>query len=69
MRAGNLPADCSGIDHYRIAEVIGIQPGTAQKHRATVYQMFEVNTSAELISLCKGVDLSKLTQVQTFTEQ
>ena len=58
-----------GQTNKGIAEVTGIQPGTAKKHRATVYQKFGVNTSAELISQCKGVELSKLMQVQTLTEQ
>ena len=49
-----------GLTNKGIAEVTGIQPGTAKKHRATIYQKFAVNTSAELISQCKGVDLSKL---------
>ena len=49
-----------GLTNKGIAEITGIQPGTAKKHRATIYQKFEVNTSAELISQCKGVDLSKL---------
>ncbi|WP_231624506.1 response regulator transcription factor [Limnohabitans sp. 63ED37-2] len=49
-----------GLTNKGIAEITGIQPGTAKKHRATIYQKFEVNTSAELIGQCKGVDLSKL---------
>jgi FixJ family two-component response regulator len=49
-----------GLTNKGIAEVTGIQPGTAKKHRATIYQKFEVNTSAELIGQCKGVDLSQL---------
>lgn len=49
-----------GLTNKGIAELTGIQPGTAKKHRATIYQKFEVNSSAELISQCKGVDLSQL---------
>lgn len=49
-----------GLTNKGIAEVTGIQPGTAKKHRATIYQKFEINTSAELISQCKGVDLNAL---------
>lgn len=49
-----------GLTNKGIAEVTGIQPGTAKKHRATIYQKFDINTSAELISQCQGVDLSEL---------
>jgi len=58
-----------GLTNKGIAEVTGIQPGTAKKHRATIYQKFEVNTSAELISQCKGVDLNKLAQVAALAEE
>jgi FixJ family two-component response regulator len=58
-----------GLTNKGIAEITGIQPGTAKKHRATIYQKFGISTSAELISQCKGVELSKLTQVQTLMEQ
>ena len=57
-----------GLTNKGIAEVTGIQPGTAKKHRATIYQKFEVNTSAELIGQCKGVDLSKLAQVESVSQ-
>lgn len=49
-----------GLANKAIAEATGIQPGTAKKHRATIYQKFDVNTSAELISQCQGVNLSEL---------
>lgn len=49
-----------GLTNKGIGELTGIQPGTAKKHRATIYQKFEVNTSAELIGQCKGVDLDEL---------
>ena len=58
-----------GLTNKGIAEITGIQPGTAKKHRSTIYQKFGISTSAELISQCKGVELSKLTQVQTLMEQ
>lgn len=48
-----------GMTNKGIGEVTGIQPGTAKKHRATIYQKLNVSSSAELISLCKGVDLSQ----------
>mgnify|MGYP000232200385 CR=1 FL=1 len=47
-----------GLTNKGIGEVTGIQAGTAKKHRATIYQKLNVNSSAELINLCKGVDLS-----------
>ncbi len=56
-----------GLTNKGIAEITGIQPGTAKKHRATIYQKFQINTSAELISLCKGVDLSQLKITQEAT--
>jgi FixJ family two-component response regulator len=49
-----------GLTNKAISEVTGIQPGTAKKHRATIYQKFDVNTGADLISLCQGVDLTQL---------
>ena len=57
-----------GLTNKGIAEVTGIQPGTAQKHRATIYQKIEVNTRAELIRQCKGVDLNKLHPFETPTQ-
>ncbi|WP_396436123.1 response regulator transcription factor [Limnohabitans sp.] len=49
-----------GLTNKGIAEITGIQAGTAKKHRATIYQKFAITTSAELISQCQGVDLSAL---------
>lgn len=49
-----------GQTNKGIGEVKGIQAGTAKKHRATIYQKLAVNNAAELISLCQGVDLTKL---------
>lgn len=48
-----------GMTNKGISEVTGIQPGTAKKHRATIYQKLEVNNSAELISQFHGVDLTQ----------
>lgn len=48
-----------GRTNKGIAEVTGIQPGTAKKHRATIYQKLNVSSSTELINLTKGVDLSQ----------
>lgn len=58
-----------GLTNKGIAEVTGIQPGTAKKHRATIYQKFEVNTAAELIGQCRGVDLSKLKTEEAALDQ
>jgi FixJ family two-component response regulator len=58
-----------GLTNKGIAEVTGIQPGTAKKHRATIYQKFQINTSAELISQCQGVDLSQLKVTEENAEQ
>lgn len=48
-----------GMTNKGISEVTGIQPGTAKKHRATIYQKLDVYSGAELIRLCKGVDLTQ----------
>ena len=48
-----------GMTNKGIGEVTGIQAGTAKKHRATIFQKLNVANSAELITLCKGVDLSQ----------
>lgn len=53
-----------GMTNKGISEVTGIQPGTAKKHRATIYQKLDVATSAELISQCKGVDLTQFIPVK-----
>jgi FixJ family two-component response regulator len=49
-----------GLTNKGIGELTGIQPGTAKKHRATIYQKLAVNNAAELIRQCKGLDLSKI---------
>lgn len=49
-----------GLTNKGIAEITGIQAGTAKKHRATIYQKFAITTSAELIGQCQGVDLNEL---------
>jgi DNA-binding CsgD family transcriptional regulator len=43
-----------------IAQITGTQPNTAKKHRATIYQKFQVNSSAEVMSMCRQIDLSQL---------
>jgi len=57
-----------GLTNKGIAELTGIQPGTAKKHRATIYQKFEVNTSAELIGQCQGVDLNELKSLEVLEQ-
>jgi FixJ family two-component response regulator len=49
-----------GLTNKSIGELTGIQAGTAKKHRATIYQKFDVGCSADLIKQCKDVDLSLL---------
>lgn len=49
-----------GKTNTDIAHITGIQPNTAKKHRATIYQKFQVNSGPELMGLCRGVDLDKL---------
>ena len=49
-----------GKTNADIARITGIQPNTAKKHRATVYQKFHVNSGPELMAQCRGIDLSQL---------
>jgi FixJ family two-component response regulator len=49
-----------GKTNMDIAQITGTQPNTAKKHRATIYQKFQVNSSAEVMSMCRQIDLSQL---------
>jgi FixJ family two-component response regulator len=49
-----------GKTNMDIAQITGTQPNTAKKHRATIYQKFQVNSAAELMSMCRQIDLSQL---------
>jgi FixJ family two-component response regulator len=49
-----------GKTNAGIAQITGIQPSTAKKHRSTIYQKFQVNSHTELMSQCRSIDLSQL---------
>jgi DNA-binding CsgD family transcriptional regulator len=49
-----------GKTNADIAQITGTQPNTAKKHRATIYQKFQVNSTAEVMSMCRQIDLSQL---------
>jgi FixJ family two-component response regulator len=49
-----------GLNNKDIAQVTGIQFSTAKKHRANIYQKFDVNSTAEVMSMCRKIDLNKL---------
>ena len=49
-----------GKTNADIAQITGIQPNTAKKHRATIYQKFQVNSGPELMAQCRGIDLNQL---------
>jgi FixJ family two-component response regulator len=49
-----------GKTNKDIALITGTQPNTAKKHRATIYQKFQVNSTAEVMSMCRQIDLSQL---------
>lgn len=40
-----------------IGEQTGVQAGTVKKHRAAIFEKFGVENVAELIDVCKGLDL------------
>ena len=49
-----------GKTNKDIAQITGTQPNTAKKHRATIYQKFQVNSTAEVMSMCRQIDLNQL---------
>jgi DNA-binding CsgD family transcriptional regulator len=49
-----------GKTNIDIAQITGTRPNTAKKHRATIYQKFQVNSTAEVMSLCRQIDLNQL---------
>jgi FixJ family two-component response regulator len=49
-----------GKTNADIAQITGIQPSTAKKHRSTIYQKFQVNSHTELMSQCRSIDLGQL---------
>jgi len=46
-----------GFTNKGIAEHLNILPDTAKKHRANVLQKMQTTTLAELVAVCRGVDL------------
>ncbi|WP_416545263.1 response regulator transcription factor [Limnohabitans sp. DCL3] len=49
-----------GLTNKGISERLGILPDTAKKHRANVLQKMETTDLAQLVALCKGVDVKTL---------
>jgi len=49
-----------GKTNTDIHQITGTQPNTAKKHRATVYQILPVNSTAEVMSMCRQIDLNQL---------
>jgi FixJ family two-component response regulator len=49
-----------GHTNKGISELLDILPDTVKKHRAHILQKMEVTQLAELLLLCKGVDLSSI---------
>ena len=46
-----------GHSNLAIGEKTGVQAGTVKKHRAAILEKFQVESVAELIETCKGLDL------------
>lgn len=49
-----------GKTNMDMAQITDTQPNTARKHRATIYQRFQVNSTADVMSMCREIDLSQL---------
>jgi FixJ family two-component response regulator len=49
-----------GFTNKGIAERLNILPDTAKKHRANVLQKMQTTTLAELVAVCRGVDVQAL---------
>ncbi len=49
-----------GKTNMEIAQITGTKTNTAKKHRATIYQKFQVNSAAEVMAMCRKIDLSLL---------
>lgn len=49
-----------GFTNKGIAERLNILPDTAKKHRANVLQKMQTTTLAELVAVCRGVDVKAL---------
>ena len=51
----------AGHTNKGIAESLDILPDTAKKHRANILQKMQVPHLADLMAMCKGLDLEALT--------
>ena len=49
-----------GYSNISIGDRTGVQAGTAKKHRAAVYEKFQVSDASGLIQACAGVDTRQL---------
>ncbi|WP_198552372.1 response regulator transcription factor [Macromonas nakdongensis] len=47
-----------GHANQSIGELTGVQADTVKKHRAAVFDKFQVSSTAELMALCAGLDLA-----------
>mgnify|MGYP000120147033 CR=1 FL=1 len=54
-----------GHTNKAIADRKNIQAATVKKHRAAIFEKFQIANSAELIRMCKGLDLSFLRSEKT----
>lgn len=45
-----------GHTNKSIAEMVGVQAGTIKKHRAAIFEKMGVESTAELIALCRALD-------------
>lgn len=52
----------AGHTNKGIAESLDILPDTAKKHRANILQKMQVHHLADLMALCKGLDMEALEQ-------
>lgn len=48
-----------GHPNRDIAEITGVQAGTIKKHRAAVLEKMEVETTADLMDLCRGLPVEQ----------
>ena len=46
-----------GHSNKGIGKLLDVLPDTAKKHRANIFQKMETSDLAELLALCRGLDL------------
>jgi FixJ family two-component response regulator len=49
-----------GHTNLSAGDLTGVQAGTVKKHRAAIYEKFQVETAAELMEAWRGVDIETL---------